>query len=141
MIHNKAKKFLQEAFLVELKKAEEDGLYGGDYLDFDPMGYLRVRCMRCGEEIAQRQKTAQKQYILVPHENYCQVFKQLTDGTIAGFLVCDKCSEIIDTCDNEDKKRLIAVAQSGWAQEMINAQRDELLIHAYMAKKKDLRIL
>lgn len=134
------RKMLNKEFLDELDKSKGDGLYSGEYIDFDPVGYKEVRCMRCNKLIAEREKNANNQYILQPLPNYCQAYKKLNDGTNAGFLVCSDCAPLVEKTNEEENKRLMAVAQAGWLQEMVHAKRDELVILAYMEKKKELRI-
>jgi hypothetical protein len=128
------------SFIDIIEKSKEDGIYTGEYITFDPLGYVEVRCMKCNEPIARREKK-NGHHMLIPLPNHKQIFKDLSDETVAGFLFCDTCAPGINTCDEEEKERIMAVAQAGWVQEMINAHRDELVIVAYMEKKKDLKIV
>lgn len=135
------RKYLSEKFQGQLEKSKDDGFYSGEYVEFDPMGYLRVRCMRCGEIVSERKRAMNGAYVMIPLENYLPVKKILSDGTEANFISCNKCSQFIALADNDEEKRMMAAAQAGWAQEMVNAHRDELVIAAYMEKKKDLAII
>ena len=133
------RKYINEEFLSIIDKSKEDNLYNGKYITFDPIGYVEVRCMKCDEPVARREKINGRD-ILLPLPNHKQVFKTLNDGTVAGFLFCDNCAPSVENCTEEEKKRILAVTQAGWAQEMINAHRDPLVISSYMEKKKDLKI-
>ena len=137
---NTWRKYLDEEFLNELDKSKDDGFYSGEYIELDPIGYKEVRCMRCEELIAQREKNDDNRYVLKPFPIYTQVQKKLNDGTTAGFLLCSSCAPIVEKTSDENK-RLIAVAQAGWVQELVHAKKDELVILAYMEKKKGLEII
>jgi hypothetical protein len=116
-----------------------------DYVEFDELGIVEIRCMNCKKKVAGRTYTeidsrvevGKKEKVLVIKRlsNWKQKKVDLTDGTYAEPIICVDCENIpldLDEIESQMKK--------GWEKELRFGKKSEEEITKHKNKVKELKI-
>jgi hypothetical protein len=132
-------------------------MYDKDYIDFDVLGIVQIRCMRCNTPVANRVHTERS---FEPKIFYTDKGEEITAGRFERFFVVGLhylanykqgkvilntggearpilCAECLGHEQDEDK--LMEQVKKGWVKELEYARRPASEIQNHKVKVKDLK--
>ena len=117
-----------------------------DYIDFDDLGIVELRCMQCNTTIAKRKEKYVDHpnsseikvltYKLQKWTNYRQTRFDLNDGTYCEPLICEDCLNH----GVFDEDMIIDKIKKGWKKELIQNKRSEKEIKKHEKRVEKLKI-
>ncbi|MEO0215655.1 MAG: hypothetical protein ABIL14_01390 [candidate division WOR-3 bacterium] len=118
------------------------------YISFDEFGITEIRCMCCGEPVAQRTYVevqsrvdpSKKEKVLAisRFSNWKQINVRLSDGTSCSPIVCTDCNNHPDPWDYN---QLMDQVKRGWEEELKFAGKDQRQLKHLKHLIKNLKII